>query len=126
MSTSIKEDRNPEKVEIDPQQGERLVSAVLKQLAPLIEKRVADEVRRIQTGESDQDDDEGFMPFPFMFGPPPPFFMAQGRAPPSSQQKQAQQQSQEQSESEDAPQEPNGPRVCLSYWKSNNTFFFHI
>jgi hypothetical protein len=51
-----------------------------------VEKRVAAELHRLQSGDTDQDDDEDIIPFPFMLGGGLPFFAAQrGGAPPPSQ-----------------------------------------
>ena len=76
--------REPPKREVPPGTEEKIVSNVLKELAPFIEKRVSEELNRIRDGKDD-DDDEDFIPFPFMFaGPrpgaagflPPPLLMA--------------------------------------------------
>ncbi len=68
------------KKDINHEEEEKIVAAVLKQLAPIVEKRVSEELRRIENDETDQDEDDGFIPFPFMLagglpffgGPPPP------------------------------------------------------
>lgn len=91
--TSNSQQRRSEqpKKEIPDGAEEKIVSHVLKELAPFIEKRVSDELNRLREGkgkaeEDDDDDDDGFMPFPFMFAGPPPFFG--GRSGPFDDQQQ--------------------------------------
>ena len=65
-----------EKKEITKEDEEKIVESVLKQMTPIVEQLVAAEVRRtLLSKEGGQDDDNDFVPFPFMFGggpmPPP-------------------------------------------------------
>ncbi|CAF1636252.1 unnamed protein product, partial [Adineta ricciae] len=65
-----------EKKEITKEDEEKIVESVLKQMTPIVEQLVAAEVRRtLLAKEGGQDDDNDFVPFPFMFGggpmPPP-------------------------------------------------------
>ncbi|CAF3149028.1 unnamed protein product [Rotaria socialis] len=106
-----------EKPETHRNEEEKLVAAVLKRLVPIVEKKVSEQLRRMQSDGSEQGDDEAdFIPFPFMFGGAP-FFAPPGRGPPSQlfrqqQQQQQQQQPGSQQNAEDATQEqqPSGPR----------------
>ncbi|CAF4040420.1 unnamed protein product [Rotaria sordida] len=98
-TSSTKQDKKQEKKEITREDEEKIVAAVLKRLTPIVEQRVAEELRRIQTGEMDQYDDEDFMPFPLMFSTrgapifiPPHRGPSQGFRPPQSQQQQSSQQ----------------------------------
>lgn len=85
-----------DKKDVNHDDEDRIVAAILKQLTPLIQKRVSDEVRRLQSGDSDDEDDDdddgGFIPFPFMFSGPGPFFAGQPSAQAFGQQQQQQQQ----------------------------------
>ena len=77
----------------------------MKQLTPIVEKRVAAELRRIHSGKSDQDEEDGFIPFPIMFAGGSPFFAAPRGNPPS------QGFGQQQTNGTDQKQQGNGPRV---------------
>ena len=63
---------------------EKLVAAILKRLTPIVERQVAVELQHLQSGETDRDKDDGFMPFPFVLaaGGEGPFFSPPRGAPP--------------------------------------------
>lgn len=88
ISTASKNDRSKQSKDISHQEEEKIISNVLKQLAPIVEKRVAAELRRLQNDDTDKDDDDDDMiPFPFMLGGGMPFFAGpppnmSGQAPP--------------------------------------------
>jgi hypothetical protein len=90
VSTSVsvsKQDETPEKTEITKEDEEQIVASVLKQMTPIVEQMVAAEVRRVRSG---QEDDNDFVPFPFMFGGGPIFAGPHdGTAPQGFQQQQA-------------------------------------
>ncbi len=95
------EDESNEKKDISRNDEDKIVAAVLKRLAPIVEQRVAAELRRIHSGDSDQGEGSGFIQFPFMLSGGSPFFAAQ-RGRPSSQES-----GQQQNEGDQG----NGPRV---------------
>ena len=64
---------------------EKIVATVLKHLAPIVEKRVAQELRRIDEDETDQDEDDAFIPFPFMLASGLPLFNGPNGGPPPSE-----------------------------------------
>jgi hypothetical protein len=84
-SSVSKSDDSSEKKDYTRDDEDKIVAAVLKQLTPIVEKRVAAELRRIHSGKSDQDEDDTFMPFPMMFAGGSPFFGGP-RGGPSSQE----------------------------------------
>jgi len=90
LSTSVsasKQDETPEKKEITKEDEEQIVASVLKQMTPIVEQMVAAEVRRVRNG---QEDDNDFVPFPFMFGGGPVFVGPRdGTGPQGFQQQQA-------------------------------------
>jgi len=90
VSTSVsasKQDETPEKKEITKEDEEQIVANVLKQMTPIVEQMVAAEVRRARNG---QEDDNDFVPFPFMFGGGPVFTGPRdGTVPQGFQQQQA-------------------------------------
>ena len=56
---------------ITPEDEKKIVEDILKKITPLVEELVANAIRRIRRGGKDDDgDDDGFVPFPFMFGGP--------------------------------------------------------
>lgn len=63
---------------VTPEEEKKIVESVLKQLTPLVEQLVAAEIRRVLSGQTDSDDDNGFVQFPFMFGGGPIFAAPQG------------------------------------------------
>jgi hypothetical protein len=66
-------------------------------LTPIVEQLVAAEVRRTLSGQTDSDDENGFVPFPFMFGGGGPILIGPGGGPPPQGfQRQQQQQQQQQ------------------------------
>lgn len=84
-SLPTKQDENKQTKEISREEEEKIIASVLKQLEPIVEKRVAAELRRLQSDDTDQDEDEHIMPIPFMFGGGFPIFAApRGGPPPSS------------------------------------------
>ena len=82
--------------EISREEEEKIIASVLKKLEPIVEKRVAAELRRLQSDDTDQDEDDHMIPFPFMFGGGLPFFGAPRGPPPSAQVSSDQQTSQQQ------------------------------
>ncbi|CAF4098435.1 unnamed protein product, partial [Rotaria magnacalcarata] len=106
---SSKQDKPEEKPEIHRNEEDKLVAAVLKRLVPIVEKKVSEQLRRIQSDEGEQEDDEAdFIPFPFMFGGAP-LFAPPGRGPPSQLFRQ-QQGSQQNAEDATQEQQSSGPR----------------
>lgn len=95
-----KQDENKQTKDISREEEEKIIASVLKQLEPIVEKRVAAELRRLQSDDTDQDEDDNFMPFPFMLGGGLPFFVAPrgGPQPPPS------------ASSSQGPQEQQTPR----------------
>lgn len=75
ISTASKNDKTKQST-ISHAEEEKIISSVLKQLAPIVEKRVAAELRRLQNDDTDKeaDDDDNMIPFPFMLGGGIPFF----------------------------------------------------
>ena len=87
-ASSTEKKEGEKKVEITPEEEQKIVESVLKQLTPVVEQFVAAEIRRALRGQTDSDDENGFMPFPFMFGGGPMF--ATPRAGPAGQASQQQ------------------------------------
>ena len=85
-----------EKKDFTREDEERIVACIVKQLTPLIERRVAEELRYPPTGDTDDDDDDGFLPFPFVFAGPGPIFAGGRGGPPPAQAFGQQQQHQQQ------------------------------
>lgn len=89
-STAATQQKQPEKkVELTPEEEKKVVESVLKQLTPLAERLVAAEIRRVLSGQTDSDDENGFGPFPFMFGGGPIFATARGGPTGQTSQQQA-------------------------------------
>lgn len=86
--SSTEKKEGEKKVEITPEEEQKIVESVLKQLTPVVEQFVAAEIRRALRGQTDSDDENGFMPFPFMFGGGPMF--AAPRTGPAGQASQQQ------------------------------------
>jgi len=108
VSLSSKQDETKQTKDISRDDEEKIVATVLKQLAPIVEKRVAAELRRLQSDGTDQDEDEDSIPFPFMLGGGFPFFAApRGGPPPQGSGEQQTEPGQEQQQQ----QQGNGPRV---------------
>lgn len=82
------QDETKQTKDITHDDQEKIIAAVLKQLTPIIEKRVAAELRRIQSGDTDEDEEDNIMPFPFMLGGGFPFFA--GPPPPQASREQQQ------------------------------------
>lgn len=87
----VKDDKsaaNPTSVvskEVSREDEEKIIASVLKKLQPIVEKRVAAELRRLQSDDTDQDEDDPMMPFLSMFGGGLPFFATPRGPPPSTQ-----------------------------------------
>lgn len=111
VSLSSKQDETKQTKEITHDDEEKIIAAVLKQLAPIVEKRVAAELRRIQSGETDQDEDDNIIQFPFMLGGGFPFFGAPHGGPPPQVSREQQQQSSQQYAPGQGQQQVNQPRV---------------
>ncbi len=110
VSLSSKQDETKQTKDISRDDEEKIVATVLKQLAPIVEKRVAAELRRLQSDGTDQDEDEDSIPFPFMLGGGFPFFAApRGGPPPQGFGEQQTEPGQEQQQQQQ--QQGNGPRV---------------
>ena len=62
-----------EAITVTPEEEKKIVEDVIKKLTPLVEELVANEIRRIRRGLSDDNDEAGFAPFPFLFGGGPMF-----------------------------------------------------
>ncbi|CAF2244175.1 unnamed protein product [Rotaria magnacalcarata] len=58
------------------EEEEKIVETVIKQLTPIVEQLVAAELRRVLSGQNNQDDDNDFAPFPFMFASSAPMFVS--------------------------------------------------
>ena len=74
-SSTASQPSKQETTGITQEEEEKIVQNILKQLTPLVEELVANEVRRIALGSSDSNSEAGFVPFPFMVstlsgGPP--------------------------------------------------------
>ncbi len=79
-----------QKPEVTPEEEQKIVESVLKQLTPFVEQFVAAEIRRVLSGQTDSGDDNGFVTFPFMFGGGSIFAAPQGGPPPPGFQQQQQ------------------------------------
>ncbi len=88
ISLSTKQEKTKQTKDISRDDEEKIITAVLKQLEPIVEKRVAAELRRLQSGGTDQDEDDDFGPFPFMLGGGFPFFAAPRGGPPQGSREQ--------------------------------------
>lgn len=97
--------------EISREEQEKIIASVLKKLEPIVEKRVAAELLRLQSEDTDQDEDDHMIPFPFMFGGGLPFFAAPRGAPPPTQGSPDQQTSQQQHQNTPNPRQGNGTRA---------------
>ncbi len=113
--SSHRYDDKRSKKDINHEEEEKIVAAVLKQLAPIVEKRVSEELRRIENDETDQDEDDGFIPFPFMLAGALPFFG--GPSPPHASRHQ-----QQNGVSQEQQQQANGSQV--SKLELNNCYFY--
>jgi hypothetical protein len=89
-ASSPQQGQTEQKEEITPEEEEKIVESVIKQLQPLVEQFVAAEIRRVLRGQTDSDDDTGFMSFPFMFGGGPIFSTSRAGPPPQGFQQQQQ------------------------------------
>lgn len=78
--SSTQPKQGEKKVEVTPEEEQKIVESVLKQLTPIVEQFVAVEIRRALSGQTDSDDENGFMPFPFMLGGGPLFAAAASSA----------------------------------------------
>ena len=65
---SSQQSETKQKQEVSPEEEKKIVESVIKQLTPLVEQFVASEIRRALSGQTDSDDENGFLPFPFLFG----------------------------------------------------------
>ncbi|CAF1323129.1 unnamed protein product [Adineta ricciae] len=83
--SSSKQDEKRVRKDRTSDDEEKIVATVLKHLAPIVEKRVAQELRRIDEDETDQDEDDTFIPFPFMLGTGLPLFNEPNGGPPPSE-----------------------------------------
>jgi hypothetical protein len=111
VSSSSKQDETKQTKGITHDDEEKIIATVLKQLAPIVEKRVAAELRRIQSGETDQDEDDNIIQFPFMLGGGFPFFGAPHGGPPPQVSREQQQQSSQQYAPGQGQQQVNQARV---------------
>ncbi|CAF0836666.1 unnamed protein product [Adineta steineri] len=111
IQSSRKDEKKPKK-DTSHNEEEKIVAAILKHLAPIVEQRVHEEIRRIDNDETDQDEDDNFLPFPFMLAAGLPFFSGgPNGAPPSQEPRQQQQQtSQQNAPSKEQQQNQNVPR----------------
>jgi len=101
VSLSSKQDETKTTKDITSDDQEKIIAAVLKQLTPIVEKRVAAELHRIQSGDTDEDEDDNMIQFPFMLGGGFPFFAAPRGGPPP-------QASREQQQNAPSQGQPNG------------------
>jgi hypothetical protein len=108
ISLSSKQEETKQTKDISHDDEEKIIAAVLKQLAPIVEKRVAAELRRLQSEGTDQDEDDDAIPFPFMLGGGFPFFAAPRGGPPPPPQGPREQQT---GLDQEQQQQGNGPRV---------------
>lgn len=82
-ASAPKQDEAQEKPKLTEDEEKKVVDSVLKQLTPLVEQLVAAEVRRILLGgQNNQDDENDFVPFPFMFASGAPAFVSSHGGPP--------------------------------------------
>ena len=87
-AASSTQQKEPEKkLEITPEEEKKVVESVLKQLTPFVEQLVAAEIRRVLSGQTDSDDENGFNPFQFLLGGP---MFATARGGPTGQTSQEQ------------------------------------
>jgi hypothetical protein len=107
--SSSKQDDTKTTNDISRDDEDKIIAAVLKQLAPIVEKRVAAELHRIQSGDTDEDEDENFIPFPFMLGGGFPFFAAPHGGPPPQAFKEQQQTSSQNPSDQGSQQQVNEP-----------------
>ena len=107
ISVATKHEGTKQTKDISRDDEEKIVASILKQLEPIVEKRVAAELRRLQSGGTDEDEDEDFGPMPFVLGGGFPFFAAP-RGGPSSAQGSKEQQT---GPGQEQLQQGNGPTV---------------
>ena len=71
QSTTQQPAAEKETKSVTPEEEEQIVASILKQLTPLVEELVANEVRRVRRGLSVDSDELESLPFPFMFAGAP-------------------------------------------------------
>jgi transcriptional regulator of acetoin/glycerol metabolism len=88
--SSSQQGETQQKQGITKEEEKKIVDAVFKELTPFVEQLVATEVRRVISGENDHDNDNAFIPIPFMSAGSGPIFATSfgGRPPQGFQQQQ--------------------------------------